>query len=931
MGYSERGSQWRRWDLHIHTPMSIVQDYGGDTPEVWENYISALEALPEDIKVLGINDYMFVDGYEKVLEFKNSGRLQNIDLLLPVIELRIDKLVGSSQLNRINYHVIFSDEVSVAAIRSQFINGLHSMTNLEPDTPDGVSWGGTITPDALTDLGQAIYDSTPDDKKSSDGMRHIGFNNLNVSLDKLRELLRTSTYFKDKHMTAVGQSEWDDFRWDGSPAEKKSLINNVDIIFTASPTSEGAATHVETLKSNGVNCKVIHSSDGHNFCADPHSTKTKDLGHCFTWIKADTTFEGLKQVLYDYDDRVRLQEQSPYDDKVKYVLDAISIKPGGILQGQIIPINRDLISIIGSKGSGKSLLLSAISSISDLDDHGAKTHEIFSDEERTQTIDFDLIDKAGSKQYKYGINLERPDENNHTEPILYVAQEELATRSKQPHKVREEYLRELGISNLSIGYQDIIDDTQYSLNQIDELDQSLAKIAENFEQPTGRAIELKEYLKKKIKNLETTNQKLSNDETRHIIEELSKIIAKGQDAAIWQKNDGFQEISLLASEINEKIAEYNEKAKTFGAKAIDLLPPVDVDKLDATHDQSKRSIAAELAKKRDEYTQKKQELEKLGVSEDIPSLLKTVENIQRDIATHKKALEEVEKIGEAIPKKRSHLSQRFASDAEILSRINERIAEIDTKFTEFKAQRKSSQIFEKLFSCIDVKASIFFNHKKLEADIVESFYSNRLTVESLHQQIFGDKIPTHELYMAWVENEFWSFFDKYYNDLKSQTATRQTGVDRLREIVLIDWHKYVSVSINITHTFGGLDKEIKNMSTGELATVLLKLILVTLGLDKQIILLDQPEDHLDNEFIANDLVDLIRSLKKMRQVVIVTHNANLVVMTDSEQVIVAQGVDNQYLSGGIENPDIRDNIVNILEGGSAAFIKRHRRYGNGNT
>ncbi|GHU07462.1 hypothetical protein FACS189431_2080 [Alphaproteobacteria bacterium] len=154
-----------------------------------------------------------------------------------------------------------------------------------------------------------------------------------------------------------------------------------------------------------------------------------------------------------------------------------------------------------------------------------------------------------------------------------------------------------------------------------------------------------------------------------------------------------------------------------------------------------------------------------------------------------------------------------------------------------------------------------------------------------------------------------------------------SGLDRLLQVVLLDWHEYVSVSVEITHKFSDIEKEIGAMSTGELATVLLKLILVAQGLDKQIILLDQPEDHLDNEFIANDLVSLIKSLKKMRQVIIVTHNANLVVMTDSEQVIVANGLDKEYGTGGIENPDIRDSIIKILEGGLKAFESRHKRYG----
>jgi len=70
-----RGSEWRKWDLHIHTPLSICQDYGGDSEEVWENFITSLEQLPHDVKVIGITDYYFIDGYEKIMEYKEAIKI----------------------------------------------------------------------------------------------------------------------------------------------------------------------------------------------------------------------------------------------------------------------------------------------------------------------------------------------------------------------------------------------------------------------------------------------------------------------------------------------------------------------------------------------------------------------------------------------------------------------------------------------------------------------------------------------------------------------------------------------------------------------------------------------------------------------------------------------------------------------------------------
>ena len=74
-----RGSEWRKWDLHVHTPLSIEQYYWENNEETWKKYIEDLEKLPKDFSVLWINDYLFLDWYEKVLQEKNNWQLKNIE------------------------------------------------------------------------------------------------------------------------------------------------------------------------------------------------------------------------------------------------------------------------------------------------------------------------------------------------------------------------------------------------------------------------------------------------------------------------------------------------------------------------------------------------------------------------------------------------------------------------------------------------------------------------------------------------------------------------------------------------------------------------------------------------------------------------------------------------------------------------------------
>ena len=92
----EAGSIWRKWDLHIHSPLSLLNNQFPRLPDGtpdWEAYISGLEAL--DFSVVGITDYFTIDGYKKVREFKNAGRLRKIDAVLPNIEFRLDSVLSS--------------------------------------------------------------------------------------------------------------------------------------------------------------------------------------------------------------------------------------------------------------------------------------------------------------------------------------------------------------------------------------------------------------------------------------------------------------------------------------------------------------------------------------------------------------------------------------------------------------------------------------------------------------------------------------------------------------------------------------------------------------------------------------------------------------------------------------------------------------------
>ncbi len=371
----KRGSEWSRWDLHVHTPFSHTSEYAGTTiEEKWESFITGLEALPKDIKVIGINDYLFLDGYKKVLEYKVDGRLKNINLILPAVEFRIKEYVGNEQLKKINYHVIFAEQsiLDIDTIEAQFLSCFKSSCNFDSSDVEGVTWGGVVTKESLIDLGEHIYEATPEDKRESSNYFEIGFNNISYSIDKLKECLgeikEPNTYLKDKYIKAIGKVEWESFRWTGSPADKKDIINNAHIVFSASPDVEQVNKNIASLNSQSVNSRLLHCSDAHTIKLieddggfDFSDTNPKDLGHCFTWIKGNTSFETLRQVVVDYENRVLIQERNPAENKnssPELFIDRMGYKQDGEIS--TIYFNKDINSVIGKRGAGKSVLLKHI-------------------------------------------------------------------------------------------------------------------------------------------------------------------------------------------------------------------------------------------------------------------------------------------------------------------------------------------------------------------------------------------------------------------------------------------------------------------------------------------------------------------------------------------------------------------------------------------
>jgi hypothetical protein len=187
---------------------------------------------------------------------------------------------------------------------------------------------------------------------------------------------------------------------------------------------------------------------------------------------------------------------------------------------------------------------------------------------------------------------------------------------------------------------------------------------------------------------------------------------------------------------------------------------------------------------------------------------------------------------------------------------------------------------------------------------------------------------------AQVQAAMTAFVATYLRDLLSHAPYAQTQQSEFRA-----WSKQFAhwlfgtdhMTVRYEISYDGVD--IRNLSPGTRGIVLLLLYLALDDSDDRPLIIDQPEENLDPKSVFDELVPLFIAAKAKRQVIIVTHNANLVINTDADQIIVANAGEHpsgglppiSYVAGGLENEAIRQAVCDILEGGEAAFRERARR------
>lgn len=347
-----QGSIWRRWDLHVHTPESVLRN---GHPS-WEEYLAALEAAPPEIQVIGSTDYGSIKGYERLkLERETNKRVPNIPLILPNVELRMTPHHQPGQ--GIDIHLIFdvSDPQHVDLIKTS----LSRLTYAFQGQPYGCS-----EPELIR-LGRAF---NPNLQSEIEALRE-GLNQFRPSFSAFQDWYKSDKWLVQNSIVIVDNGTQDgasNLQADqGFKAERDEIYRFADALFSATPSD---TAYFLGQKPGFGEANLLRRYGGLKAClcgcdtSNPAKIFKPDKDR-FCWIKADPTFEGLKQIIYEPAERVHIGPAFPEERDENRIMTKLSIgtkgKPDWLVLNEI-PLNPGLVAIIGNKGTGKTALVDLI-------------------------------------------------------------------------------------------------------------------------------------------------------------------------------------------------------------------------------------------------------------------------------------------------------------------------------------------------------------------------------------------------------------------------------------------------------------------------------------------------------------------------------------------------------------------------------------------
>lgn len=866
MEYFERGSEWRKWDLHLHTPSSF--DYKDDSVTN-EEIIQTLK--DNEISAAVITDHHNID-VDRVKELAELGEKEGI-LILPGIELRSE--LGGSQL----IHFI----------------GILPLDNIDH------AWDTIKGELRLTDH---IIQTKGDDSIIAP---------IEKACNLFHELGGITTIHAGKKSNSVEYLKNYILRHE----QKTNLLENFIDILEIGKKEEDIALYEETVfPSIKFRLPLV-------ICSDNHDIKNYNLKHnC--WIKADLTFEGLKQIIYEPEERVKIQELCP-DEKNDYaVIDSIIFEDNDFISSEIV-LNSNLVSIIGGRSTGKSVFLRSIARAIDIN----HVNEVCND------VD-DLINPNTIVKWKNGeIDTFEDDSEN---KIRYIPQNFLNNKiEKEP----DSYSNQL------------ITDILKSDDKYNDIFSNIDRHISNYETEIQRKISKLFETKSKLGDLEKYQKELGPIDA---IEEQIRVLTQKYDDLTTKVDISEEDLELQQKLINE-LEKFNKDLDLVNNDHDFLNNFLEYLTLKSTFLDDKsfiqklsEDIRIEINKAIDDADKNYKSSLEVFIGEQIKEIKESIEKIQKNIDSKNNELKPLNEIINS-SEQAKEIFKKIQEEKGTLSLIKETITTINE--TEKYYEEILKDIFDNYASLIEnlksEKNSFSFDSDKYNNFSAELIFEINKFQNTIKKSLNNRKFSTFK------DDSDIDLSDFQYNENNFQDELKVIIIALLDDILTPKGGKtkkdILKELLNVNHfiNFNIIEDgdKLENMSPGKKSFAILK-VLIESEKSKWPILIDQPEDDLDANSISKSLSKFLKEKKKNRQIIIVSHNPNLVVGADSEQVIIAnqEGSDSEnkfkrfeYISGSIENTyenttetcylygkGIKEHICDILEGGEESFKKRQNKY-----
>ena len=841
-----RGSEWRKWDLHFHTPSS----YDYKDKSVTNQKI--IDILAENkISVVAITDHHTMD-IDRIKNLQQLGKDKGITVL-PGIEF-CSELGGSESIHFIG---IFSEKSDFSTIWTK-IQGKHNLTkaDIECKGNERIVCNFVDTCKTIIELGGIIS-------------VHAGSKSNSIESIKSNLLVKqeTKTTFLSDYISILEV---------GKPEDEKVYQEKV-------------------FPSIGFKLPII-------ICSDNHDIKNYFLKeNC--WIKADPTFEGLKQIIYEPEERVRIQQNNPIFDFEKSPFTEIQIdedaqifeneEDGVVLAKTILPINSGLVSIIGGRGTGKSILVDYISS-----GLGKKTEKNY-----TRNDKVSIKRKTSLKEEDTTFVLS----NQPNIQFMYISQSEIKRIVEKPEEFTKNIRETIGVIseyNIPSEYQEKVD------MYINELSNIIKVLEEN----NTNSNQKKEDIDKEIKRYSDFITNVTSQENKTKLEKYQKNLdlLANRKSFYESLQSEKTKIEQFQNQTNEYLQKVNDVLNEKFAINIPLINNTEV--IDSISQMVLPKIQELIIQVEEEISNTKNTF--ANYNGDLTSLLNNVGQYQNKITDLQKQKQNIEDNEKRFISIKENKFKELGRDIE--NSINSYKQEIENKWENFRNGNDYTEEQKELISDIlggdnlNVSVEIDFDKEKLYQLLMRNLDGRSWNPDKLEKLLF---IKDLQSYLSFVKQE---------TEINVFSDTLISIRSYILDIFFRRFKEYISHNIIITSK----NKNITKLSHGQRGTIYLQLKLAA-NIFSETIIYDQPEDDLDNEFIMSDLVSIFKKIKKYRQVIIVSHNANLVVNADSEQVIVAKNEDStlSYIAGSLENPTINEQICKILEGGKEAFKNREMKYG----